>query len=116
MAVRTTLGSTRVCVHYMVSIESTFGVCVAAAIEAMVASHRMLWESGTSRTGEAVWLQDMHFTSAAELVLRAAPRLLECGSIQYGRTQQRRVLRLMRRESARNAARPCRMLSNQWNW
>lgn len=75
-----TVGSTGVYLHYLVPIASTFDACVSAAVEALVASHRKLWELGGRPSGQAAWPPDMHFTCAAELVLHASLGQVVCGA------------------------------------
>ncbi|HNM98616.1 MAG TPA: hypothetical protein PKK40_11775 [Marmoricola sp.] len=80
IAARMTVGSTGVYLHYLVPIASTFDACVSAAVEALVASHRKLWELGGRPSSQAAWPPDMHFTCAAELVLHAALGQVVCGA------------------------------------
>lgn len=80
IAARMTVGSTGVYLHYLVPIASTFDACVCAAVDALVSSHRRLWELGAQPAGQAAWPPDMHFTSAAELVLHAALGQVVCGA------------------------------------
>lgn len=80
IAARMTVGSTGVYLHYLVPIASTFDACLRAAVDALVSSHRKLWALDGRPAGQAAWPPDSHFTSAAELVVRAALGQVVCGA------------------------------------
>ena len=80
IAARMTVGSTGVYLHYLIPIASTFVACVGAAVDALVSSHRKLWQLDGRPSGHPAWPPDMHFTSAAELVLHAALGQVVCGA------------------------------------
>lgn len=77
LAVRMTAGTTGVYLHYLVPVADTFEPSVGAVMQALLTTHRTLWDLGNGQPG---WLQDMHFTSAAELVLRTAQGQGVCGA------------------------------------
>lgn len=77
LAVRVTAGTTGVYLHYLVPVADTFEPSVGLVVQALLATHRALWDLGDGQPG---WLQDMHFTSAAELVLRTAQGQGVCGA------------------------------------
>ncbi len=80
IAARMTVGTTGVYLHYLIPAKASFDTSVTAVADAVVSTHRKLWEMCTAPSGEPPWLQCLHFTSAAELTLHAAQGQVVCGA------------------------------------
>lgn len=80
IAARMTVGTTGVYLHYLIPAKASFDTSVLAIADAVVSTHRKLWEMCTAPSGKPSWLQSLHFTSAAELTLHAAQGQVACGA------------------------------------